>query len=80
MKQSVAVRLPRAVVEFSLHGGTLSIGFIRCFQGQCLVNPEAIAIVLETLQLLLKVPRVRGEDLIRVVPADRSNELFDEEI
>jgi hypothetical protein len=45
-----------------------------------LVNSEAIAIVLETPQLLLKVPRVRGEDLIRVVLADRSNELFDEEI
>ncbi len=44
------------------------------------MNPVAIAIVLETQELLLKVPRVRGEDLIRVVPADRSNELFDEEI
>ncbi len=45
-----------------------------------MVNPVAIVIVLETLQLLLKVLRVPGEDLIQVVPANRSDEPFDEEI
>ena len=45
-----------------------------------MVNPVAIVIVLETLQLLLKVPRVRGEDLIRVVPVNRSDEPCDKEI